>query len=164
MERFSLSFLEKSRLPKLSPTMHYVLQLLALTVSASATLVAGQNTQCTFSMVAASSSNPLIISDSIGENRIGGDQRGVYTIAPPFLVDSHGHNCIVDPSSAQFYCSQGTPGNSQFSITADGNLLHNGNSKWLACPVTKPGTDGSFAIFTDTKFDTTGCEYITIKT
>jgi hypothetical protein len=145
--------------------MHYVLHLLAVAVSTSATVVPGQNTQCTFSMTAAGSSKVPIIPDSIGENRIGGShQRGVYTITPPFLIDSKGHNCIVDPSSAQFYCSQETRGNAQFSIATDGNLLHNGDSKWLACLVTGPGTDESFAIFTDGKFDTTGCEDITIKT
>lgn len=98
---------------------------------------------------------------AIGESRIGGaNEQGVYSLSPPTLSDSQGRNCVIDPSSAQFYCSQGTHGNANFTVASDGNLMHNGNAKWLACL----DADGSYAIYTDAKSDTTGCKVITIKT
>jgi hypothetical protein len=145
--------------------MHYVLGLISLGVSASAIQMSSQNSECKFPMTAVFSPGGPIASAAIGENRIGGGyQEGVYNISPPSLADSEGHNCIVDPSSAQFYCSQLTRGNANFAVDKDGNLLHDGSSKWLACPITGPDADGSFDIYTDAKADTTGCKDVTIKT
>lgn len=145
--------------------MYYILGLISLGASASAIQVSSQNSQCKFPMMAVFSPGGPIANAAIGENRIGGGyQEGVYSISPPSLADSEGHNCIVDPSSTQFYCSQYTRGNANFSVDKDGNLVHNGSSKWLACPVTGPDADGSFNIYTDAKPDTTGCTDVTIKT
>lgn len=145
--------------------MHYILGLITLGASASAIQTSNQNSQCKFPMTAIFSTDGPVMNAAIGENRIGGGYlRGDYTISPPSLSDSQGHNCIVDPSSSRFYCSQYTRGNANFGVDEDGNLMHNGTSKWLACPVTGPDADGSFDIYTSSKANTTGCEDITIKT
>ena len=142
--------------------MHYILSLIALGASSSAIQITNQNSQCTFPMTAVSDpGDGPFVNAPIGESHIGGpNEQGVYCLSPPSLSDSQGRNCVVDPSSAQFYCSQDTRGNAHFSVATDGNLLHNGDAKWLACP----DADGSYAIYTNTKPDTTSCKTITIKT
>ena len=142
--------------------MHYILSLIALGASASAIQTINQNSQCTFPMTAVSDPKDGPVENAaIGESRIGGaNEQDVYSLSPPTLSDSQGRNCVVDPSSAQFYCSQGTHGNANFTVASDGNLMHNGDAKWLACP----DADGSYAIYTDAKPDTAGCKAITIKT
>lgn len=146
--------------------MQYVLPLIALGATASAIQVSNQNSQCKFPMTAISNRGDPVVSEAIRQHRIGGapSQQGSYSISPPSMVDSHGHNCIVDPSSSRFYCSQDTRRNANFSVANDGSLLHNGNAKWLACPATGPDALGGFDIYTDAKLDITGCKDITIKT
>jgi hypothetical protein len=142
--------------------MHYMLGLAAFGLSASAIQVSAQ---CTFPIAAVGNPGGPIVNEAIGENRIGrAFRQGVYSISPPSLSDSQGYNCIVDPSSAQFYCSQDTTGNANFSIANDGSLLHHGSAKWLACPVTGADADESYDIYADEKADTTGCQDITIMT
>jgi hypothetical protein len=125
-----------------------------------------QNSQCTFPMTAVSDlGDGPTLNAAISENRIGGAyEEGVYSISPPSLADSQGRKCVVDPSSTQSYYSQDARGNANFSVASDGNLLHNGEAKWLAYPVTGPDASGSYARYTDAKPDTSGCKSIAIKT
>jgi hypothetical protein len=147
--------------------MHYVPPLLAIGLSASATLVSSQSPQCTFSMAAIGSPNDTTVEGAIlenFENLIGQIlPLGQFSFAGPLLNDTLGNNCAVDVMSSQFYCAPAMSGNGQFSIDEDGNLAYNGISNWLACPVTG-SDDGIFNIFTDAKADTTGCQNITLQT
>lgn len=146
--------------------MRYVLPLVALGVSASATHVSNQNSQCTFPMTAVSNPGGPIVREAIGNNRIGGASslQDVYSIGQRSMSDSHGYDCMIDPSSSRFYCSQDAHANANFSVANDGRLLHNGSAKWLACEATGPDASGSYHIYTDQKHDTTGCKDITINT
>jgi hypothetical protein len=144
--------------------MIYPLPLLALGLAASAVSIPRQDQQCSFSLVAVGEPSGTITEDTIGENRIGGGfPQGVYYAINHTMYDALHHQCLIDPTSFQFQCVQGSYGNTNFTFANDGNLMHDGYENWLACPATGPGEDGSYNIFSDAKAPTSGCEIVTLK-
>lgn len=144
--------------------MIFAVPLLVLALQASAAVLPRQ-TPCIFVMNAVGAPNGTIKEDTIGENRIGGTYpQGSYIITAYTLTDAVGHNCLIYPNTLQFECAQGMSGTTNFSLADNGDLLHDGSANWLACPATGPGDDGSYNIFSDQKYDTAGCETVTLVT
>jgi hypothetical protein len=116
-------------------------------------------------MTAVGEPNGTIVEDTIGENRIGGGYpQGIYYMNGHALFDSLNHNCLIDPSTFQFQCTQGVVGATNFTLADDGNLMLDASEKWFACPAAGPGNDGSYNIFSDALQTTTGCESVTLRT
>jgi hypothetical protein len=145
--------------------MIYPLSFLALGLAASAAaIVPRRYTPCPLYLTAVGEPNGTITEDTIGESRIGGGfPQGIYYDLNGTMTDFMHHKCLVDPTSYQFQCVQGTYGTTHFTVSKDNNLMHDGCEKWLACPATGPGDDGSYNIFSDAKTPTYGCESITIR-
>ncbi|KAE8448091.1 hypothetical protein EG329_009856 [Mollisiaceae sp. DMI_Dod_QoI] len=131
----------------------------------TAAVLPRQNTPCSFVMFAVGDPNGSIVEDTIGENRIGGGYpQGNYYMKGHVLYDTLNHNCVIDPTSSQFLCTQGASGLADFSLADDGNLMHNTSENFVACPASGPGNDGSWNIFSDALQSTTGCETVTMRT
>jgi hypothetical protein len=144
--------------------MIYPLSFLALGLAASAAIVPRRYTPCPLYLTAVGELNGTITEDTIGESQIGGGfPQGIYYDLNGTMTDFMHHKCLVDPTSYQFQCVQGTYGTTRFTVSEDNNLMHDGCEKWLACPATGPGDDGSYNIFSDAKTPTYGCEIITIR-
>ncbi|KAF8853071.1 GPI anchored cell wall protein-like protein [Acephala macrosclerotiorum] len=144
--------------------MHMLAALIAAQ-AVSAVVLPRQSTPCSFVMNAVGDPTGQIVEDTIGENRIGGGYpQGNYYMIGHALYDYQNHNCIIDPDTYQFFCTQGASGIADFSLANDGNLMHQTYENYLACPATGPGEDGSWNIFSDAKQNTTGCETVTLRT
>ncbi|CAG8977416.1 hypothetical protein HYALB_00007747 [Hymenoscyphus albidus] len=136
--------------------------LLGFVSGSLAALLPRQATQCTFYANAVGlEGNPNVRQDTIGQPKIGGTfPLAKYIIDNNSLKDTQGHTCIISPEDSQLQCTTGVPQNTVFTFSNDFHILHNYNSKWLACPSSGPGSDGSQLIFSDAKPDKTGCSEI----
>jgi hypothetical protein len=104
--------------------------------------------------------------DALGENGVGIDfLQGVYCIADGFVADNAGHNCTILSCNGQFVCKANSSlAGSHFTLADDGNLLHNENPYYFACPNPGVSTDGSYNIFSDSIADINSCTRITLLT
>lgn len=131
--------------------------------TSAASLVARD--QCCFGLTAAGGKSGVVGQLSDGQNRIGqtaGLATGTanYCINNGGLTDENGRGCILTPPTTQFQCDAGAAPTTGFSVV-NGELEHNGNSTFYACPT---GDNGGYNIYTTPVANQQGCVEITLST
>ncbi|KAG9534398.1 hypothetical protein KCU77_g23936, partial [Aureobasidium melanogenum] len=83
---------------------------------------------------------------SDGQNRFGPNQSGAtYCINDGKITDKSGRGCILTGPTTQFQCDSGASPTGGFSIAPSGQIEHNGDATFYACPV---DDNGNYNIYT----------------
>lgn len=132
----------------------------ALAAGANA-LVTRDNT-CCFHLSASGGASGNIGQLDDGQNRVyGGLPEGEYCInSDGGIIDAHGRGCILTPPTTQFQCDSGAQPTTGFSINAQGELVYNGKTDFVACAT---GQNGGMNLYTTKSADVTGCTDIKLK-
>jgi len=128
--------------------MKYTLQTLALASAASARVLHTRQSSCCFGInvsgdgVQGGSLGQL----SDGQNRFGPNQSGAtYCIDDGKITDKNGRGCILTGPTTQFQCDQGASPTGGFSVASSGQIEHDGDATFYACPV---DDNGNYNIYT----------------
>jgi Ubiquitin 3 binding protein But2 C-terminal domain len=121
---------------------------------------------CCFSLIAEGTVNGPVGEDTKGENGVGTDfPQSVYCIYNGTVTDSGGQPCTILFSNGKFVCeANSTLATSHFTLADNGDLLHDGNPYYFACPSAGVSSDGSYNIFSDSIADASSCTSITLLT
>ncbi|KAI7140665.1 hypothetical protein KC344_g8559 [Hortaea werneckii] len=117
--------------------------------------------QCCFQLTASGGESGTLGQLSDGQNRIGGGLgEATYCISNGMITDKSGRGCILTPPTTQFQCDKGASPSSGFSIGSGGNLEHNGDSTFYACPA----TENEYNIYTQKVKGQSKCVQVTLNT
>lgn len=131
-----------------------------LAAGASAAVLPRQD-QCCFQLTASGGQSGVVGQLGDGQNRVGGSYpAGTYCLSGSAITDAKGRGCILTPPTTQLQCDQGATPDSGFSVSDNGELLHNGDSTFYACAA----ADGEYNIYTETSDAQTQCSKITLNT
>lgn len=101
--------------------------------------------QCCFQLTASGGVSGVVGQLADGQNRVGGSYpTGTYCINNGGLTDGQGRGCILTSPSSQFQCDVGATPTYGFSVSAQGQVLSNGNSVFYACPATETEYNSEF--------------------
>ncbi|CAD0090906.1 unnamed protein product [Aureobasidium vineae] len=124
--------------------MKYTLQSLALASVASARVLHTRQSSCCFGI---NVSGDGVQGGSLGQNRFGPNQSGAtYCVDGGKITDKNGRGCIVTSPEMQFQCDEGASPTGGFSIASSGQIQHDGDSTFYACPV---DDNGNYNIYTE---------------
>ncbi|KAI7722101.1 hypothetical protein KC353_g792 [Hortaea werneckii] len=76
------------------------------------------------------------------------------------ITDKSGRGCILTPPTTQFQCDKGASPDGGFSIGSGGNLQHDGDSTFYACPA----DTGEYNIYTQKVDGQSKCVKVTLNT
>ncbi|KAI7324210.1 hypothetical protein KC315_g8297 [Hortaea werneckii] len=117
--------------------------------------------QCCFQLTASGGQSGTLGQLSDGQNRIGGGLgEATYCISNGMITDKSGRGCILTPPTTQFQCDKGASPSSGFSIGSGGNLEHNGDSTFYACPA----DTNEYNIYTQKVEGQSKCVQVTLNT
>jgi hypothetical protein len=128
--------------------MKYTLQTLALASAASARVLHTRQSSCCFGI---NVSGDGVDGGSLGQlddgqNRFGPNQSGAtYCIDDGKITDKNGRGCILTGPTTQFQCDQGASPTGGFSVASSGQIEHDGDATFYACPV---DDNGNYNIYT----------------
>ncbi|KEQ75644.1 hypothetical protein M436DRAFT_41835 [Aureobasidium namibiae CBS 147.97] len=128
--------------------MKYTLQTLALASAASARVLQTRQSSCCFGI---NVSGDGVQGGSLGQltdgqNRFGPNQSGAtYCIDDGKITDKNGRGCILTGPTTQFQCDQGASPTGGFSVASSGQVEHDGDATFYACPV---DDNGNYNIYT----------------
>jgi hypothetical protein len=129
--------------------MRYTLQTLALASAASARVLHTRQSSCCFGI---NVSGDGVEGGSLGQlddgqNRFGPNQSGAtFCIDDGKITDKNGRGCILTGPTTQFQCDEGASPTGGFSIASSGQIEHDGDATFYACPV---DDNGNFNIYTE---------------
>ncbi|KAI7554812.1 hypothetical protein KC331_g280 [Hortaea werneckii] len=117
--------------------------------------------QCCFQLTASGGASGTLGQLSDGQNRIGGGLgEATYCISNGMITDKSGRGCILTPPTTQFQCDKGASPDGGFSVGSGGNLQHNGDSTFYACPA----DTGEYNIYTQKVDGQSKCVKVTLNT
>ncbi|KAI7204993.1 hypothetical protein D0869_00276 [Hortaea werneckii] len=116
--------------------------------------------QCCFQLTASGGASGTLGQLSDGQNRIGGGLgEATYCISNGMITDKSGRGCILTPPTTQFQCDKGASPDGGFSVGSGGNLQHNGDSTFYACPA----DTGEYNIYTQKVDGQSKCVKVTLN-
>merc|ERR1712230_44677 len=76
------------------------------------------------------------------------------------ITDGSGRGCILTPPTTQFQCDTGATPDSGFSVSSNGQLQHNGDDTFYACPA----DENEYNVYTQKVEGQDKCTKITLST
>lgn len=139
--------------------MYSYITALALAGGVSARVLPRGQDGCCFQLKASGEQSGLVGQLGDGQNRIGGGyQPATFCISNGEITDSNGRGCVVTPPN-QFQCDEGSSPTGGFSLSGEGGVQYNGNSKFYACGADK----GEYNIYTKPVDGQKDCVEVTLS-
>merc|ERR1712087_1013208 len=143
-------------------TMHAAFAAAGLALGASGAVLPRQQ-GCCFSLTASGGQSGTLWQLSDGQNRIGGQggDGAQYCISSDgTITDGSGRGCILTPPTTQLQCDTGAMPDSGFSVSSNGQLQHNGDDTFYACPA----DENEYNVYTQKVEGQDKCTKITLST
>ncbi|KAI7089932.1 hypothetical protein KC356_g2084 [Hortaea werneckii] len=142
--------------------MHAAIAAAGLALGASGAVFPRQQ-GCCFSLTASGGQSGTLWQLSDGQNRIGGqggDDAQYCISSDGTITDGSGRGCILTPPTTQFQCDTGATPDSGFSVSSNGQLQHNGDDTFYACPA----DENEYNVYTQKVEGQEKCTKITLST
>ncbi|KAI7469061.1 hypothetical protein KC351_g13314 [Hortaea werneckii] len=142
--------------------MHAAFAAAGLALGASGAVLPRQQ-GCCFSLTASGGQSGTLWQLSDGQNRIGGgggDDAQYCISSDGTITDGSGRGCILTPPTTQFQCDTGATPDSGFSVSSNGQLQHDGDDTFYACPA----DENEYNVYTQKVEGQDKCTKITLST